>query len=56
MNRIICIPEDFADRMRDMAAMENLNADLAELIAQKLIDMSIPEDQYLQDRARSYQA
>ena len=39
-----------------MAAMENLNADLAELIAQKLIDMSIPEDQYLQDRARSYQA
>ena len=39
-----------------MAARENLNTDLAELIAQKMIAMSIPEDQYLQDRARSYQA
>ena len=56
MNRIICIPEDFTDRMRDMAARENLNANLAELIAQKMMDMSIPEDRYLQDKARSYQA
>lgn len=43
-NRIIRVPENFVEQMREMAKKEKINPELAELMARKMLAMSVPEE------------
>ncbi len=51
--RIICIPENFIELMKETATRDGLSPELAEVIARKMIEMSIPENEYRQALAQS---
>ena len=51
--RIICIPENFIEKMKEAATRDGLSLELAELIARKMLEMSIPEDEYLQGKGKA---
>ena len=51
--RIICIPENFIEKMKETATRDGLSLELAELIARKMIEMSVPEEQYLQGKGKA---
>lgn len=48
--RIIRIREDFIEQMKEVALRENLNPEFSELFARKMIELSLPEDEYLKQK------